>query len=138
LATQAQKIAEIEIKVNSVAAELRFQETLMARTESIISDLAELTGELKSKTAVQDERMGRMLEELQHNHEDIEDLRRSNIKQDTELLNKLDRIEERSAKRFEAIEDRMSALEQYKWFIIGAVTVISFAIQMLGELMHTS
>lgn len=138
MATQAQKIAEIESKVNSVAAELRFQETLMARTESIISDLAELTGELKSKAAVQDERMGRMLEELKHSHQDIEDLRRSNIKQDTELLNKLDRIEERSAKRFEAIEDRMSQLEQYKWFIIGAVTVISFLMQMAGELMHMS
>ena len=138
MATQAQKIAEIESKVNSVAAELRFQETLMARTESIISDLAELTGELKSKAAVQDERMGRMLEELKHSHEDIEDLRRSNIKQDTELLNKLDRIEERSAKRFEAIEERMSTLEQYKWFIIGAVTVISFLMQMAGELMHMS
>ncbi len=89
MATQAQKIAEIESKVNSVAAELRFQETLMARTESIISDIAELTSELKSKAAVQDERLGRMLEELKHSHEDIEDLRRSNIKQDTELLNKL-------------------------------------------------
>ena len=138
MATQAQKISEIESKVNSVAAELRFQETLMARTESIISDLAELTGELKSKAAVQDERMGRMLEELKHSHEDIEDLRRSNIKQDTELLNKLDRIEERSAKRFEAIEERMSTLEQYKWFIIGAVTVISFLIQMAGEFVHLS
>jgi chromosome segregation ATPase len=138
LATQAQKIAEIESKVNSVAAELRFQETLMARTESIISDIAELTGELKSKAAVQDERMGRMLEELKHNHSDIEDLRRSNIKQDTELLAKLDRIEERTAKRFESIEDRMSKLEQYKWFIIGAVTVISFLIQMAGEMVHLS
>jgi chromosome segregation ATPase len=138
LATQAQKIAEIESKVNSVAAELRFQETLMARTESIISDIAELTGELKSKAAVQDERMGRMLEELKHNHSDIEDLRRSNIKQDTELLAKLDRIEERTAKRFESIEDRMSKLEQYKWFIIGAVTVISFLIQMAGEMIHLS
>jgi chromosome segregation ATPase len=138
LATQAQKIAEIESKVNSVAAELRFQETLMARTESIISDIAELTGELKSKAAVQDERMGRMLEELKHNHSDIEDLRRSNIKQDTELLAKLDRIEERTAKRFESIEDRMSKLEQYKWFIIGAVTVISFLIQMAGEMLHLS
>lgn len=138
MATQAQKIAEIESKVNSVAAELRFQETLMARTESIISDIAELTGELKSKAAVQDERMGRMLEELKHNHSDIEDLRRSNIKQDTELLAKLDRIEERNAKRFESIEDRMSKLEQYKWFIIGAVTVISFLIQMAGEMIHLS
>lgn len=138
MATQAQKIAEIESKVNSVAAELRFQETLMARTESIISDIAELTGELKSKAAVQDERMGRMLEELKHNHSDIEDLRRSNIKQDTELLAKLDRIEERTAKRFESIEDRMSKLEQYKWFIIGAVTVISFLIQMAGEMVHLS
>ena len=136
--TQAQKIQDLENKVNSVAAELRFQETLMARTESIISDIAELTSELKSKAAVQDEKMLQMLESLKHNHEDIEELRRSNIKQDTELLNKLDRIEERSLKRFEAIEDRMSKLEQYKWFIIGAVTVISFLIQMAGELMHIS
>lgn len=138
MATQAQKIAEIESKVNSVAAELRFQETLMARTESIISDIAELTSELKSKAAVQDEKMLQMLESLKHNHEDIEEQRRSNIKRDAELLNKLDRIEERSAKRFEAIEDRMSKLEQYKWFIIGAVTVISFLIQMAGEMINLS
>ena len=138
MATQAQKIAEIESKVNSVAAELRFQETLMARTESIISDIAELTSELKSKAAVQDEKMLQMLESLKHNHEDIEEQRRSNIKRDAELLNKLDRIEERSAKRFEAIEDRMSKLEQYKWFIIGAVTVISFLIQMAGEIIQLS
>lgn len=138
MATQAQKIAEIESKVNSVAAELRFQETLMARTESIISDIAELTSELKSKAAVQDEKMLQMLESLKHNHEDIEEQRRSNIKRDAELLNKLDRIEERSAKRFEAIEDRMSKLEQYKWFIIGAVTVISFLIQMAGEMIQLS
>lgn len=138
MATQAQKVAEIESKVNSVAAELRFQETLMARTESIISDIAELTSELKSKAAVQDEKMLQMLESLKHNHEDIEEQRRSNIKRDAELLNKLDRIEERSAKRFEAIEDRMSKLEQYKWFIIGAVTVISFLIQMAGEMINLS
>lgn len=138
MATQAQKITEIESKVNSVAAELRFQETLMARTESIISDIAELTSELKSKAAVQDEKMLQMLESLKHNHEDIEEQRRSNIKRDAELLNKLDRIEERSAKRFEAIEDRMSKLEQYKWFIIGAVTVISFLIQMAGEMIQLS
>ena len=138
MATQTQKIAEIESRVNSVAAELRFQETLMARTESIISDIAELTSELKSKAAVQDEKMLQMLESLKHNHEDIEEQRRSNIKRDAELLNKLDRIEERSAKRFEAIEDRMSKLEQYKWFIIGAVTVISFLIQMAGEMIQLS
>lgn len=136
--TQAQKIQDLENKVNSVAAELRFQETLMARTESIISDIAELTSELKSKAAVQDEKMLQMLNSLKHNHEDIEELRRNNIKQDTELLNKLDRLEERSSKRFESLEDRMAKLEQYKWFIIGAVTVISFVIQMLGELMHSS
>jgi len=136
MATQQQKISELEKQVSATQAELRFNDTLMARTENMISDIAELTSELKSKAAVQDQRMQTMLEQLKHNHEDIEDLRRQNIKQDTIVANKLDKMAEQADRRFDSLEERVSSLEQYKWFIIGAVTIISFVIQMAGEIFN--
>jgi len=101
------KIAEIDKKVTSLEGEIRFQETLLARTEIIISDVAGLSNELKSRQAVQDERITQMLENLKHNHEDIEALRRENIKQFTQLQNQL------------------KGIEKWKWYLIGAVTVLS-------------
>jgi len=136
MATQQQKISDLEKQVSATQAELRFHDTLMARTENMISDIAELTSELKSKAAVQDQRMQTMLEQLKHNHEDIEDLRRQNIKQDTIVANKLYKMAEQADKRFDSLEERVSSLEQYKWFIIGAVTIISFVIQMAGEIFN--
>lgn len=101
------KIAEIDKKVASLEGEIRFQETLLARTEIIISDVAGLSNELKSRQAVQDERITQMLENLKHNHEDIESLRRENIKQFTQLQNQL------------------KGIEKWKWYLVGAITVLS-------------
>lgn len=79
------RINELDVKVGQLESEVRFQETLLARTEIIISDVAGLSNELKSRQAVQDERITQMLENLKHNHEDIESLRRENIKQFTTI-----------------------------------------------------
>jgi|TARA_R110001592_G_scaffold59595_4_gene180812 hypothetical protein len=101
------RINEIYTKVGQLESEVRFQETLLARTEIIISDVAGLSNELKSRQAVQDERITQMLENLKHNHEDIESLRRENIKQFTQL------------------QVQIRSFDKWKWYLVGAVTVLS-------------
>ena len=100
------KIAEIDKKVTSLEGEIRFQETLLARTEIIISDVAGLSNELKSRQAVQDERITQMLENPKHNHEDIEALRRENIKQFTQLQN------------------QPKGIEKWKWYFLILVMLV--------------
>jgi|TARA_B110000879_G_C11179391_1_gene517568 hypothetical protein len=102
-----ERINEIDKKVGQLESEVRFQETLLARTEIIMQDVVGLGNELKSRQAVQDERITQMLENLKHNHEDIESLRRENIKQFTQLQNQL------------------KGIEKWKWYLVGAVTVLS-------------
>ena len=116
LKQQEARIQEIDRKVGLMESELRFQETLMARTDSIISDVAELSNELKSRQAVQDERITQMLENLKHNHEDIETLRRENIKQFTQL------------------QIQIQGLDKWKWYLVGAVTVLSLLSHQLDLL----
>jgi D-ribose pyranose/furanose isomerase RbsD len=101
------RINDLDIKVGQLESEVRFQETLLARTEIIISDVAGLSNELKSRQAVQDERITQMLENLKHNHEDIEALRRENIKQFTQL------------------QTQIRSFDKWKWYLVGAVTVLS-------------
>ena len=101
------RINELDVKVGQLESEVRFQETLLARTEIIISDVAGLSNELKSRQAVPDERITQMLENLKHNHEDIESLRRENIKQFTQL------------------QVQIRSFDKWKWYLVGAVTVLS-------------
>lgn len=101
------RINDLDVKVGQLESEVRFQETLLARTEIIISDVAGLSNELKSRQAVQDERITQMLENLKHNHEDIEALRRENIKQFTQL------------------QVQIRSFDKWKWYLVGAVTVLS-------------
>ena len=105
---QEERLNSLDQKVSALQSEVRFQDTLMARTESIIADLSELSHEIKTRQAAQDERIAIMVESLKHNHEDIEALRRENIAQ------------------FTLIQQQVQALDKWKWIIIGAIGVLSF------------
>ena len=100
---QEERLNSLDQKVSALQSEVRFQDTLMARTESIISDLSELSHDIKTRQAAQDERIAIMVESLKHNHEDIEALRRENIAQ------------------FTLIQQQVQSLDKWKWIIIGAI-----------------
>lgn len=105
---QEDRISALEGKVSTIQSEQRFQDTLMARTENIIADLSELSQDIKTRQAAQDERIAIIVESLKHNHEDIEALRRDNIAQ------------------FTQIQHQMHQIDKWKWVIIGAIGVLSF------------
>lgn len=113
---QEDRLNSLDQKVSALQGEVRFQDTLMARTESIIDNLSELSYEIKTRQAAQDERISIMVESLKHNHEDIEALRRENIAQ------------------FTQIQSQVSSMEKWKWILLGAIGVLSFLGQGAGEM----
>ncbi len=115
--TQVQKLNDLERRVDSVAAEMRFNENIILRNETLLSELAEVSYQLKARQDVFDERMTQMMSALQHNHEDIEALRREQIKSHTEVMNSV------------------KSLEQWKWYMMGAITLVAFVAPMILDFM---
>ena len=123
MASQAEKISELDKRISQVAGELRFQETIFLRTDALVQDIADLSHEHKARADVLDERMVMMMDALKHNHEDIESLRRDGIKADTNVINELGKLEDRAAARFDSMGRRLQKLEYFRWYIAGGVIV---------------
>lgn len=130
----ADKLQEIDKKVSELAGEVRFNENLLLRAETVLSELAELNAECKSRNDVQDERIVRLLEELNHNHSDIDDLKKETIRYHGEVLHAIKELEIKQSDRFSKIEDRVGQLENWRWFLLGAIAIISFLSQYLDKI----
>lgn len=127
------KVQELDKRVSELAGEVRFNENLLLRAESVLSELAELNAECKSRNDVQDERIVRLLEELSHNHNDIDDIKKETIRYHGEVLAAIKELELKQLDRFNKIEDRVSSLENWRWFVLGMVALITFLSQYLGD-----
>ena len=127
----ATKVQELDKKVSELAGEVRFNENLLLRAESVLSELAELNAECKSRNDVQDERIIRLLEELNHNHTDIDEIKKETIRYHGDVLHAIKELELKQSDRFNKIEDRVNSLENWRWFVLGAVAIITFISQYL-------
>lgn len=132
------KIVQLDKKVSELAGEVRFNESLLLRAESVLSELVELNAECKSRNDVQDERIIRLLEELNHNHNDIDSLKKETIKYHGDVLHAIKELEIKQSDRFTKIEDRVSQLENWRWFLIGAIAIITFLSKYLDRIIFTS
>lgn len=126
MATQQEKIAELDKKLSEIAGEVRFNENLLLRSESVLSELVELNAECKSRNDVQDERMIRILEELQHNHRDMDELRKAATEAQHIFVSALKDHDLKNQQRFDKLEDRLRALENWRWVLLGAFAVVAW------------
>jgi len=132
------KIAGLDKRISELAGEVRFNENLLLRAETVLSELAELNAECKSRNDVQDERIIRLLEELNHNHNDIDDLKKETIKYHGDVLHAIKELEIKQSDRFNKIEDRVSQLENWRWFLIGAIAIITFVSKYIDKIIFAS
>lgn len=120
MATQAQKLQEIDKELTELKGEVRFNENILLRNENLIHELADISYELKSRADLVDERIKQMLRALEHNHEDIESLRRDQIKSQTEIMN------------------HITNLEKWRWWFVGVIATVAAAVPMIIEFMFHS
>lgn len=126
MATPQEKINELDKRIGELAGEIRFNENLLLRSESVLSELVELNAECKSRNDVQDERMIRILEELQHNHKDIDELKKATIESQHKTVEALNHHDLKNQKRFDSLEMRLRVLENWRWILLGAFSVIAW------------
>lgn len=121
---QAEKINTLENRLTEIAGEVRFNESLLLRSENVLQELVELNADCKARNDVQDERMLRILEELRHNHNDVDNVKLSNAKEFTKLADLISGMDANASKRFDRLESRILALENWRWFILGACGIV--------------
>ena len=125
------KLNTLDKKVAELAGEVRFNENLLLRAESVLSELAELNAECKARNDVQDERIVRLLEEMNHNHRDVDEVKKDQIRMHSDVLTAIKELELKQIGRFDKIEDRVANLENWRWFVIGAFAVIVAALEYI-------
>lgn len=126
MATQQEKIADLDKRLSELAGEVRFNENLLLRSETVLSELIELNADCKSRNDVQDERMLRILEELQHNHRDIDDMKKMAADVQNVFVSALKEHDIKNQQRFDKLEDRLRVLENWRWIVLGAFAVIAW------------
>lgn len=129
MATQSEKLQELQTRVTELSGEVRFNENLLLRSETVLQELVELNAECKARNDVQDERMLRILEELKHNHDDIDSIKKQQNITNTEIIERMDAVKRHLYSRLDAIDDRINVLEKWRWFILGAVALAVLLIE---------
>lgn len=124
MASQTEKLNTLENRVTELSGEVRFNENLLLRSEAVLQELVDLNAECKARNDVQDERMIRILEELKHNHSDVDGVKLQNTTEYTKITDLLIRLDETTAKRFDRIEERIQTLENWRWLLLGAFGLI--------------
>jgi hypothetical protein len=90
----------------------------------VLQELVDLNAECKARNDVQDERMIRILEELKHNHNDVDRVKLQNTTEYTKITDLLIRLDETTGKRFDRIEERIQTLENWRWLLLGAFGLV--------------
>lgn len=129
MASQSEKLQELQTRVTELSGEVRFNENLLLRSETVLQELVELNAECKARNDVQDERMLRILEELKHNHDDIDSIKKQQNITNTEIIERMDAVKRHLYSRLDAIDDRINVLEKWRWFILGAVALAVLLIE---------
>lgn len=129
MASQSEKLQELQTRVTELSGEVRFNENLLLRSETVLQELVELNAECKARNDVQDERMLRILEELKHNHDDIDTIKKQQNITNTEIIERMDAVKRHLYSRLDAIDDRINVLEKWRWFILGAVALAVLLIE---------
>ena len=129
MASQSEKLQELQTRVTELSGEVRFNENLLLRSETVLQELVELNAECKARNDVQDERMLRILEELKHNHDDIDTIKKQQNVTNTEILERMDSVKRHLYGRLDAIDERINVLEKWRWFILGAVALAVLLIE---------
>jgi len=132
MANQTEKIQELQTRVAEIAGEVRFNENLLLRSETVLTELVELNAECKSRNDVQDERMLRILEELKHNHDDIDQVKKQQNVTNTEVIERMDSVKRNIYNRLDAMEDKINALEKWRWFVLGAAALTILMIENIN------
>ena len=139
-------ITDLKVELEGIKQNLNTVDTIHGRLDNAIVQLTTVATDVKSMLAVHEEKLHRaekvddlIFQKFRDKQEEMDkiytDLKRDAEVQDQRLMNELkalhisvNRLKDDTAKVMEMNTNRISVLEQYKWFIMGGAIVIGWII----------
>ena len=139
-------ITDIKVELEGIKQNLNTVDTIHGRLDNAIVQLTTVATDVKSMLAVHEEKLHRaekvddlIFQKFRDKQEEINkiytDLKRDAEVQEQRIMNELkalhisvNRLKDDTAKVMEMNTNRISVLEQYKWFIMGGAIVIGWII----------
>ena len=130
--------------MGSSEAEIQVLNAVVQKLDSTLDRVVELTNDISKLLAVQEQRLSSVERQSSDTKDEVKDLERKIYKRLDEFVDTFHDIrnsmreelkseEKSSSKKLDAIEIRIRNLENWKWKVVGAVSVISFLAGMLSK-----
>ena len=139
-------ITDLKVELEGIKQNLNTVDTIHGRLDNAIVQLTTVATDVKSMLAVHEEKLHRaekvddlIFQKFRDKQEEMDkiytDLKRDAEVQEQRIMNELkalhisvNRLKDDTAKVMEMNTNRISVLEQYKWFIMGGGIVIGWII----------
>jgi len=128
---------------SDINVEVAVLRTVVYKIDNTVAEIAKASSEVTRLLAVHDSRINRLEDGNKETLTDVRDLYSKMADNTREIVTKIEdmetRIEEKikehadiSSSQSKAISDRLSALENWRWLLIGGVAAFVFLLNHLG------
>ena len=124
-------------ELNKTVTELAVLQNVVYKIDNTVAEIAKASTEVSRLLIVHDNRMNNLENDTKETNTDVKDLYKKMDETTKEIVDKLDDMESRiesklkeheinSDKYKDAISDRLSALETWRWLVIGGAIVVGY------------
>lgn len=124
-------------ELNKTVTELAVLQNVVYKIDNTVAEIAKASTEVSRLLIVHDNRLNNLENDTKETHTDVKDLYKKMEETTKEIVDKLDDMEsrienklkeheEKSNEYKDAISDRISALETWRWLVIGGAIVVGY------------
>ena len=124
-------------ELNKTVTELAVLQNVVYKIDNTVAEIAKASTEVSRLLIVHDNRLNNLENDTKETNTDVKDLYKKMDETTKEIVDKLDDMEsrienklkeheEKSNEYKDAISDRISALETWRWLVIGGAIVVGY------------
>lgn len=124
-------------ELNKTVTELAVLQNVVYKIDNTVAEIAKASTEVSRLLIVHDNRLNNLENDTKETNTDVKDLYKKMEETTKEIVDKLDDMEsrienklkeheEKSNEYKDAISDRLSALETWRWLVIGGAIVVGY------------
>ena len=124
-------------ELNKTVTELAVLQNVVYKIDNTVAEIAKASTEVSRLLIVHDNRLNNLENDTKETNTDVKDLYKKMEETTKEIVDKLDDMEsrienklkeheEKSNEYKDAISDRISALETWRWLVIGGAIVVGY------------
>lgn len=112
-------------ELSQIRKDMANMSLLVSRFDTAIERLSQVSSSIDKMLAVHESRL-----EQQEKQNDIIHTRINDFKK--EIVEELKELKSENSKQHKEVNERLSRLEKWRWFVVGAATVIGWVLAQVG------